>query len=306
MMRALRRLAASAALLAFAAAGVRAASGTWPDLARRIAAADKVAPLNVTLGAEPPRFDYPVARPAGTVLGSTWYASSPDGPPEIAHVYYVPDPDAGTKAEQLSAALVAAGYVGLGRDRMSAHPGYEPPDRFCPADDSHPAVDVAVERAGGVPAMDVRFVQHGGSIACSVVSAGGMGQNAPVPTFTSMPGMSYTSRFPMIGVRGALHSSATVRTALPAAEAVAAFAQRFRASGWDPSPPTVSGDTIVQSFLRTGYHRPGWDVAWLVFDRRSEGVYDVLIDFRDTLPAPAGTGGVQRRGVELPFGTGPS
>jgi hypothetical protein len=101
------------------------------------------------------------------------------------------------------------------------------------------------------------------------------------PELFDIPGMTFRDRVAELGgAPPSAYSAGTVRTALPPREAVAKIAERFAAKGWVERSAAVSDDTTTQRFeLVEGAYR--WD-ALLVFDRRSDGVYGVLIAISDS------------------------
>jgi hypothetical protein len=278
-------LVAAAAIVALGSAPARGADGDWAELARRIAGADPSAQLRVTAGAEPPGFVFPLpARPALTVVGSTWFASQKNAPPEIAHVYYAPTAQTPRVAETLYAQLAAAGYTRLSDPSYEpafSHGEFGPARHMCPADLRRPAVDVRIENVGGLPAMDVELHLDAESTPCRTGAVAPI-VSAHAAKLTDIPGVAFRSRMSTVGtISHSPYSTATVRTVLPASDAVAKIAERFVAKGWTPRPAAVTDRTITQRFeLVEGAVRLD---ALLVFDRRAAGVYDVLIAVIDSM-----------------------
>ncbi len=87
-------------------------------------------------------------------------------------------------------------------------------------------------------------------------------------------------RSPDIASRATPFSTGTARTSLSAEDAVAKIAERFVAKGWTAAPAAVAGDTITQRFTFSSAARR-FD-ALLAFDRRAQGVYDVLLAITDS------------------------
>ena len=290
-MRRMRMLFAAAAFLA--STGLARAEGdTWAALAQRIAATDRDAGFRVTLGAEPPGFVFPLpARPALAVLGSTWLARANDAPPPAAHVYYAPTSHTGSASEALFAQLAAAGYTKLSDPEERFTPFASTARRvvrMCPRDLRQPSVDVAIDRVDGLPAMDLEFRLHAESTICrDAVTV--PETNAHMPVLTGISGVEFNARLMSLGLpeRSTPFATGTARTSLAAEDAVAKIAERFVAKGWTPSPAAVDGETITQRFTFSSAARR-FD-ALLVFDRRAQGVYDVLLAFTD-----AALGGTSR------------
>jgi hypothetical protein len=290
MMPALRVLVVAAAIVSQASAPACAAGGGWPDLARRIAGGEPVAQMRVTVGAEPPAFVFPVpARPALRIVGSTWFASGTNAPPEIAHIYYAPASRTRAAWDALYSQLVAAGY------RRREHSDYVSPvdpgddgvaEHMCPADLRRPALDLAMSTVDGLPALDVQIRLHAASTSCrSVAMAPRLDAHAAV--LSDIPGLTFSNRLMTTdAVQASPYSTGTVRTALPARDAVAKIAERFVAKGWAARPASVGDDTITQRFelVETTYR---WD-ALLVFDRRADGLYEVVIAIADSISEPSG------------------
>jgi hypothetical protein len=281
-MRSLLGLVAIAAFLGSAQAA-RAQDGAWAALAQRISAADPVADLSVTVGAEPPAFVFPLAsRPALPVLGSTWYARSKDAPPLIVRIYYAPTSHTGSASESLFAQLAAAGYAKLpDTDRLRSPFDTAPfVQHMCPRDLRRPSIDVSIRRVGGLPAMDLEIRLHAESSVCrDAVSAPLI--KAHEPALTGIPGLTFTGRMTPLGIeqRPMPFQTGTARTSLAPADAVAKMAERFVAKGWTAQPASIAGETTTQQFTAlTAVRRLD---ALLVFDRRAEGVYDVLIAITD-------------------------
>jgi hypothetical protein len=285
-MRPLFVLVAAAAFMAPA----RADGADWAELAHRVAGADPFAQLQVTVGAEPPGFVFPLpARPALPVVGSTWFASPKNAPPEIAHVYYAPTSQTAPAAEALYAQLAAAGYTRLpDPNSMTAfdHSAYGPTRHMCPSDLRRPAVDVRIDNVDGLPAMDVEVHLHADTTSCRAAAVAPV-LSAHAAKLTDIPGVAFRSRMSTVGtIAHSPYSTATVRTLLPASEAVAKIAERFVAKGWIARPPAVADRMITQRFeLVEGVVRLD---ALLVFDRRAAGVYDVLIAVTDSMSQRSG------------------
>jgi hypothetical protein len=282
--RALRALLALTALLSLATGTARADEPGWAALAQRIAAHDRYGDLSAALGAEPPGFVFPLSvRPALPVLGSTWFASKANEQPLFAHVYYAPTSHTGTASEALFAQLRAAGYTRV--PDPYAFPTYareteQGLQHMCPRDLQRPAIDVTIGQIDGLPALDLAVSLHAESTLCrdAVVAPQ---VNAQMPALTGIPELSVRMRMggPAFGGAPAF-SSATVRTALPPADAVAKIAERFTAKGWNARAAVVAGETITQRFAFAGAVRRS--EALLVFDRRGEGTYILMIALSDS------------------------
>ncbi len=289
-MRPLHALVAAAVFLSMPASA-RAEGDAWAALAQRIAGSDPYAQLSATLGAEPPGFVFPLpVQPVLPVLGSTWFASAKNEQPVIAHIYYAATSHTGTASESLFAQLNAAGYT-----RLPDPDRFAPSERstegrvqhMCPRDLQRPAIDVKIDRINGLPAMDVEFRLHAESTSCrdAVVEPDVI---AHMPVFTAIPEVAFRSRMsPTPGVAfAAPFSTGTVRTSLAPAAAVAKFAERFVVKGWTAGPAVLTDQMITQRFTFAGTVRRL--EALLVFDRRGDGVYDVLIAFTDSALDAAG------------------
>jgi len=289
-MRRLRTLWAVAVFLSMTATA-RAEGDPWTALAQRIAGNDPSAQLSTTLGAEPPGFVFPLPdRPALPVLGSTWFASAKNAQPVIAHIYYAPTSHTGTASESLFAQLRAAGYTRLPDDAVSSY-GTSTAGRvqhMCPRDLQRPAIDVRIDRVDGLPAMDLEFRLHAESTSCrDAVVAPDI--NAHTPVLTGIPDVAYHGRMTPSGPAIEAYSpflTGTVRTSLSPGEAVAKIAERFGAKGWTARPAVVADRMITQRFTFAGTVRRS--EALLVFDRRAEGVYDVMIALTDSALDAAG------------------
>jgi hypothetical protein len=289
-MRRLHALIVAAAF--FSVTGTARAQGdAWAALAQRIVESDPSAQLSTTLGAEPPGFVFPLpVRPALPVLGSTWYAFAKNEQPVIAHIYYAPTSHTGTASESLFAQLSAAGYARLPDPERFPSFGESTEGRvqhMCPRDLRRPAIDVRIGRVDGLPAMDLELFLHAESTICrdAVVAPN---VNAHMPVLTGIPGVAYRGRMASPGLSAAAlepFSTGTVRTSLSPGDAVAKIAEIFVAKGWTSRPAVVADQTITQRFTLAGTVRRS--EALLVFDRRADGVYDVLIAFTDSaLDAP--------------------
>jgi hypothetical protein len=254
----------------------------WTGLTRRIAASHPFGGLNVTLGAEPPGFAFPLnARPALPVLGSTWLLVVPGGPPQSVHVYYAPTKQTATAAESLAAKLTAARFAQIPQSGFAnAFVGeYGPVHIWCPAELRGPAIEINVENVDGVAALDIQFYSYASSTSCKGGAREGRGAGSPVPVFAGIPGMTIYARMRSTETaEDSLGSLAVIRTALPAAAAVAKLAERFTAKGWTARSPVVDGATILQHFARTEASRR-WD-ALLLFEPRSgnDHLYDAVVD----------------------------
>ncbi len=273
-------------LAAGTARPAHAAGSDWAGLARRIAASHPFVPSNVTLGAEPPGFAFPLnARPALPVLGSTWLIVIRGGP-EAVHVYYAPTPRTTVATGALVAKLKAAGYAQIPE---SGFPDgfvgeYGPAQIWCSAQRKGTEIEMNVENVDGVPALDVKF--YSGSSRCGGALDGG-GTGPSLPALGNIAGLTIYPRTRSTEAGGnSLGSLAQIRTTLPAAEAFAKLAEHFTAKGWTARSAVVDGTTILQHFARTEGSRR-WD-ALLLFAPRSDGdnLYDALLDVRRA-PLPA-------------------
>ena len=285
-MRALGALAAAVALVALSSAPVRADGGGWADLARRIAGADPFAQLHVTVGAEPPGFVFPLTvRPALPIVGSTWFASKKNGPPDVARIYYAPASQTRAAWTALYAQLVDAGYRRVDSEYVSTYDDFGPAERMCPADLRRPAIDLKMSTVDGVPAIDVQVRQHAASTSCRSAAVGPRFSAHAAP-LDDIPGVTFRNRLMTAdAVPASPYSTGTVRTALPARDAVAKIAERFVAKGWVARPAAGTDDMITQHFeLVEAPYR--WD-ALLVFDRRADGLYEVLIAISDRSSQPS-------------------
>jgi len=129
--------------------------------------------------------------------------------------------------------------------------------------------------------MNIQFRLHATSTPCrSAAVTPRFGSHEAM--FTDIPGLTFRGRMVSVGeVARSPYSTATVRTALPAQEAVAKLAERFTAKGWIARPASVTDQMITQRFaLVEAPYR--WD-ALLVFVGRADGVYDVLIAINDSI-----------------------
>jgi hypothetical protein len=291
-MRLLHALCSAVIVLFAMTAAARAATDPWATLAQRIVATDPSAELSTTLGAEPPGFVFPLSeRPALPVLGSTWFASATNAQPVIAHIYYAPTSHTGTASESLFAQLRAAGYTRLPDPEMFPSYGTSLEGRvqhMCPRDLRRPAIDVRIDRMDGLPAMDLGFRLHAESTTCrdAVVAPD---VNAHMPVLTGIPDATFRARMTSPGPAIEAYSpfsTGTVRTSLPPGAAVSKLAERFVAKGWTARPAVVADRMITQRFTCAGTARRL--EALLVFDRRSEGVYDVMIALTDSALDAAG------------------
>jgi hypothetical protein len=186
----------------------------------------------------------------------------------------------------LDAQLSAAGYARSPDDEY-ANPfdggDYGPTRHMCPSDLRRAAIDVKVETVDGLPAMDLQFQLHATSTPCRSAAVTPR-LSSHEANLTDIPGVAFRARLaPVASVPQSRspYSTATVRTALPAREAVEKIAERFTAKGWTAQPATVAEQMITQRFelVQAPYR---WD-ALLVFDRRADGVYDVLIAVTDSV-----------------------
>jgi len=268
------------------------AEASWADLTRRIVASRPHGPFNVVAGAEPPGFVFPPnLRPALPVLGSTWYIVVRDGEPLGVHIFYAPTPQTTAAADALVAKLKAAKYTQIPE---SGFPNgfvgdYGPDHTWCPADLRKPSIGMHVENVGGVPALDISVNPNAGSSGCGFGARAGAATDSPVPALGGIPGLEIYPRMRMTENReDSLGSLAAIRTALPAAEAVAKLAERFTAKGWTARAPVVDGATILQHFSRVEGSRQ-WNALLLLEPRLgSTTVYDAALDVtRDPLDSAA-------------------
>ncbi len=278
--------------LPFALVQPARAEGSWSDLTYRIVASRPNGPFNVVLGAEPPGFVFPLnARPALAVLGSTWYIVVPHGEPVGVHVFYAPGPRTTAAVDALVAKLKAANYAQIPE---SGFPNgfvgeYGPVHTWCPTDLKRPSIALNVENVGGVPALDIAFSAYAGSSTCSFGAREVRGADSPVPALGGIPGLQiYLQMRTTESSENSLGSFAVIRTALPAAAAVAKLAERFTAQEWTARAPVVDGATVLQHFSRVeGSSR--WN-ALLLFEPRtgSSTLYDAALDVtRDPLDPAA-------------------
>jgi len=268
--------------LAGAARPAPASDGDWPGLTRRIAASHPFGRLNVTPGAEPPGFAFPLnARPALPVLGSTWLLVVPGGPPQSVHVYYAPAPQTTAAVEALVAKLTAEGYAQISQSGFAnAFVGeYGPFHIWCPAQLRGPAVEINVENVDGLPALDIQFYSYASSTSCNRFEREDRGADSPVPALGGIPGLTIFARMRSTETgEDSLGSLAVIRTVLPAADAVAKLAQRFTAKGWTARAAVTDGATILQHFVRVGAVRR-WDALLLLEPRGgSDHLYDAVVD----------------------------
>ncbi len=287
-MRVIRALFTTAALLSLVIGTARADDADWAALARRIAAHDSAGDLQASAGAEPPGYIFPLPeRPALPVLGSTWFAAKAGEQPPFVHLYYGPTSHTGTASEALFAQLRAGGYTNL--DQPPPYPPplrtQEPAQHMCPRDLRRPSIDVTIRQIDGLPALDLAITLHAESTLCrDAVLAPLLKARFPeltgipdivVHTRTSVPGLLTTSPF----------ISATVETSLAPRDAVAKIADRFSVKGWSARTAIVNGETITQRFAYAAAMRNL--EAVIVFDRRGEGAYNLIVALNDTGPAEA-------------------
>jgi hypothetical protein len=224
-------------------------------------------------------FPLPV-RPALPIVGSTWFASKQNAPPEIVHIYYAPASRTRAAWAALYSQLVDAGYRRRDSSEYGSDAGdYGPAEHMCPADLRRPAIDLMMSTVDRLPAMDIQIRLHAASTSCGRAAAGPR-LNAHAAELADIPGMTFVERVMTAdAVPASPYSTGTVRTALPARDAVAKFAERFVAKGWVARPASVGDDMITQRFeLADAPYR--WE-ALLVFDRRADGLYEVLIAITD-------------------------
>jgi len=268
------------------------AQDRWSDLTRRIAASQPLWPRNVALGTVPAGFAYPLnARPKLPVLGSTWFIVFPGGEPQGVRVYYAPTPGTAGAVEALVAKLTAAGYTHVTQSGFpNAFVGeYGPVQTWCPAGHNGPSIAINTEDVDGVAALDIQFYSYSGSGSCSSGALEGRDAGSPVPALGGIPGLTVYARMRSTETReDSLGSLAVIRTALPAAAAVAKLAERFTAKGWTARAPVVDGATTLQHFSRDEPSRR-WN-ALLLFEPRigSAELYDAVLDVT-TEPVGPGT-----------------
>jgi hypothetical protein len=232
---------------------------------------------------------FPVAvRPALPIVGSTWLASKKTGPPEVVRIYYAPAPQTRAASTALYAQLVAAGYRHRDNSEyVNANDAFEygTAEHMCPADLRRPAIDLTTSTVDGRPALDVQVRLHAASTPCRPAAVGPR-LSAHAAELTDIPGVTFRDRLMTAdAVPASPYSTGTVRTALPARDAVAKIAERFAAKGWTARPAAVGDDTITQRFeLVEAPYR--WE-ALLVFDRLADGAYEVLIAITDSTSQPA-------------------
>jgi hypothetical protein len=272
--------------LALGAASTSADDPRWPALARRIANADPWRTVALVAGAEPPGVPFPLpSRPSLPLVGSTWSAPGSAAFPQVVHYYYAPSPQADAVAKTLAAKLAAAGYARMspngylngfvGDDR-----GFE---RWCSRALRGRSADIHRTTVESVPALDIRVAMTSGSWRCIA----GPEEDTPIPALGNISGLRIAAGMRASGGEGnTLESAATVRTALPAADAFAALAARFTARGWQARPAVVDASTTVEHFSRVGNGRR-WD-ALLELEHRGNGVYDASLLVTNGAVGPAG------------------
>ena len=287
-MHLVRALFATAALLSLAMGTARADDADWAALAQRVAAHDPAGDLQASAGAEPPGYIFPLPeRPALALLGSTWFAAKAGGQPLFVHLYYVPTSHTGTASEALFAQLRAAGYTNL--DQPPPYPPplrtQEPAQHMCPRDLRQPSIDVTIRQIDGLPALDLAITLHAESTLCRDAVLAPL-LKARFPALTGIPDVVVHTRTSVPGLWTASpFITATVETSLAPRDAVAKFADRFSANGWSARTAIVNGETITQRFAYAAAMRNL--EALIVFDRRGEGAYNLIVVLSDTGPAEA-------------------
>lgn len=282
MTRSLGVFLALLVIMALTPGTVRPASaeGMWADLTDRIVSALPRGPHKALSGRVPAGFVFPLGlRPDLPVIGATWFDLLP-GTPQHVHVYFAPTPRTTGAVETLVASLKAAHYVKTAAygfaNAFVEDSGLQ--QTWCSGDGKGHSVQFGVQDVDGVAALDMQF-SASGSGACDSRWRTGSADDVPAPVLGGIRGIDV---FP--GMRGtenrerSFGAFAVIRTALPAADALAKLAERFTAQRWTARAPVAAGTTLLQHFSRVdGSVR--WNALLILQPRDgSATVYDAALD----------------------------